>query len=183
MKDTNFRLRACLDADWQRLHEFGGVAAPSRRFVDNFSSRFAPVMLIRLAHWLFTKGLKRSAKVASLLNFVLFGLEVPARLRIGTGLVIPHTNGTIIGAGYIGKNVTIFQQVTLGAKLADFGYDFALRPYVGDNVTITAGAKVLGSVRLGNGCIIGANAVVLTDVPNDALAVGIPARVNRKATS
>jgi serine O-acetyltransferase len=176
-----FRLRECLDADWKRLHQFGGVEGRARRFVDNFSPRFAPITLIRLAHWLYQKRFRRLAKLVSLINFIVFGLEVPARLPIGMGLVIPHTNGTIIGAGYVGKNVTIFQQVTLGAKLADFGYDFALRPHVGDSVTITAGAKVLGPVRLGDGCTIGANAVVISDIPSGSLAVGIPATVKHAA--
>jgi serine O-acetyltransferase len=183
MENGKFRLRQCLDADWQRLHEFGGVPTTTRRFTDNFSPRFAPVMLIRVAHWLFTRRMRRTAKTISLINFIVFGLEVPARLRIGAGLVIPHTNGTIIGAGYIGRNVTIFHQVTLGATLADFDYDYACRPHVEDNVTITAGAKVLGPVRLGSGCVIGANAVVLSDIPRDSLAVGIPARVRRKGSS
>jgi serine O-acetyltransferase len=176
-----FRMRECLDADWKRLHQFGGVDAPPRRFFDSFSPRFAPITLIRLAHWLYQRRFRRSAKVVSLINFIVFGLEVPARLPMGMGLVIPHTNGTVIGAGYIGRNVTIFHQVTLGAKLADFGYDFALRPHVGDNVTITAGAKVLGPVRLGDGCTIGANAVVITDIPSGSLAVGIPATVRQGA--
>ncbi|HEY8509889.1 MAG TPA: hypothetical protein VIL32_16110, partial [Steroidobacteraceae bacterium] len=82
-----------------------------------------------------------------------------------------------IGAGYIGRNVTIYQQVTLGAKLADFEYDVGQRPHVCDGVVITAGAKVLGGVRLGERAIIGANAVVLSDVPADCVAVGVPARI------
>jgi serine O-acetyltransferase len=171
-----FRLRACLDADWLRFLQFGGIEPQARRFRDNFSPRFAPVMLIRVAHRLYVGGFRRSAKLTALVNFIIFGLEVPARLAIGQGLVIPHTHGTIIGAGYVGRNVTIFQQVTLGAKLADFGYNYALRPHVCSGVTITAGAKIIGPVRLGEGCTIGANAVVLSDIPDGALAVGVPAR-------
>lgn len=172
-----FQLRSFLDADWHRLHEFGGQIAPKRRFSSNFSPRFAPIMLIRLAHWCFIKGFRRIAKLISLCNYVIFGLEVPARLNIGPGLVIPHTIGTIIGAGYVGKNATIYQQVTLGAKLVDFAYDPLLRPHIGNNVTITAGAKVLGSVHLGDGCTVGANAVVIFDIPPNALAVGVPAQI------
>jgi serine O-acetyltransferase len=171
------RLSQLLDADWRRLQEFSGHVPKPRRFRNNFSPRFASVFLIRIAQRLEALGWCRLARLFSLWNFVIFGIEVPAGLDIGPGLVIPHTQGTVIGAGYIGANVTIYQQVTLGARLADFEFDRNKRPYVDDGVTITAGAKVLGSVRLGAGSVIGANAVVLTDVPSGALAVGVPARI------
>ena len=179
-KSDYLGLRNYLNADWKRLHTFGGQIAPPKRFFDHFSPRFAPVVLIRLAHWLYLKRFRRMAKLISFMNFVIFGLEVPTRLNIGEGLVIPHTQGTIIGAGFVGSNVTIFQQVTLGAKLADIDYDFSLRPHVSDDVTITAGAKIIGPVYLGCGCTIGANAVVISDIEAGALAVGIPARTSKK---
>ncbi len=172
------RLRALVDADWQRLHEFANQPAPRCGMLKKLlSPRYAPVGLLRIAQRFHAKGYRRLAKLASFANIVVFGLEVPARLQIGPGLVIPHTVGTIIGAGYIGRNVTIYQQVTLGAKIADFEYDIALRPHVEDDVLITAGAKIIGPVRIGRGAIIGANAVVLADVPDHHLAVGVPAQV------
>ncbi|MBK9080237.1 MAG: serine acetyltransferase [Hyphomicrobium sp.] len=174
--------RELLDADWMRLCEFSGAPLRPRRWTDNFSPRFASVYLVRAAHALNGTRLAPLAKVCSLVNFVVFGIEVPPRLAIGPGLVLPHTQGTVIGAGFIGSNVTIYQQVTLGAKLADFGYDVAKRPHVEDGVIITAGAKILGPVRLGAGCIVGANAVVLSDVPPKAVAVGVPARVTSAVT-
>ncbi len=181
---ADLRLRTLLDADWRRLHEFGGVPVPRRRWRSLFNPRFAPVVFLRTAQRLYHRGWPRLAKFFSLVNYVIFGLEVPARLAIGPGLVLPHTLGTIIGAGYVGQNVTIFQQVTLGAKLADFAYDFAQRPQIGNDVVIAAGAKVLGPVNLGDGAVIGANAVVLSDVPAGALAVGVPAVVKvRKSSS
>lgn len=170
-----WRLNDLLDADWRRLHEFGGVPVPTRRFKDNLSPRFVHIFLIRLAQRWYSRGWRRAAKLPSLANVILFGLEVPARLVIGPGLVMPHTNGTVVGAGQIGRNCTIFHQVTLGATLADFAYDPNKRPTVGHDVTITAGAKVLGGISIGDGATIGANAVVLVDVPEGALAVGIPA--------
>jgi serine O-acetyltransferase len=177
-------LSSLLDADWRRLQEFSGKAPLPRRWTHSFSPRFASVAIIRLAQRLHARGWRRLAKLAALANFVWFGIEVPASLCIGPGLVIPHTFGTIIGAGYIGRNVTLFQQVTLGAKLAEFEFDPATRPHLCDGVIVTAGAKVLGPVRLGEGCIVGANAVVLKDVPPGCLAVGVPARiVSRDSTS
>jgi serine O-acetyltransferase len=178
---TQLRLRELLDADWLRLLEFSGEPGRRRRWRNSFSSRFASVVLIRVAQRLHARGWQAAAKVVALVNFVVFGIEVPARLQIGPGLVIPHTHGTILGAGQIGKNVTIYQQVTLGAKLADFAFDLGKRPHVCDGVIITAGAKILGPVRLGERAIIGANAVVLRDVPPDSIAVGVPARVLSRA--
>ena len=171
------RLQQLLDDDWARLGELGGQPPRPRRWIHHVSPRFAPVSLIRHAHALHAAGWRRAAKVVQLVNFVVFGLEVPASLEIGGGLVLPHTHGTIVGAAAIGRNVTLFQQVTLGATTLDFAYTPALRPVVEDGVTITAGAKVLGAVTLGRGCVVGANAVVLGDVPAGSLAVGVPARI------
>jgi len=175
--ESKLSLRELLNEDWRSLLKFSGEPVRPRRFKHSFSPRFASVVLIRIAQRLYANEWTRFARAVSLVNFVLFGIEVPPRLNIGPGLVIPHTQGTIIGAGYIGKNVTIFQQVTLGAKLADFGFDPAKRPHVCDDVVITAGAKILGPVRIGARVVVGANAVVICDVPPDCIAIGVPARI------
>jgi serine O-acetyltransferase len=174
-------LTQLLDADWARLHLFGGQQPPRRGFTSSFSPRFAAVVLLRLAQRLHARRWTRLAKLFSLLNFTLFGIEVPPRVEIGAGLVLPHPQGTIIGAGFVGDNVTNYQQVTLGAKLADFSFDVAKRPHVCDGVLIGAGAKILGSVRLGENSMVGANAVVIADVPANMLAVGVPARIVDKS--
>lgn len=166
-----------LDADWERLRTLAGLPHQRRRLTNCFAPRFAPVALVRLAQVLHTSGWTRLAKVPAFLNFVIFGLEVPASLTIEGGLVLMHTQGTILGAARIGANVTIYQQVTLGARTVDFAYRVELRPIVEGGVTITAGAKVLGALTLGTGCTVGANAVVLSDVPAHSLAVGVPARI------
>lgn len=176
----SIRFAAMVDADWQQLCIFSGLAATRRPRTSFVHPRFAPVYIIRLAQRCHNKGWPRLAKVFSLVNVLLFTLEVPSRLEIGPGLVIPHPFGTILGAGRIGANVTIYQQVTLGATLADFSFDTESRPVVEDDVIITAGAKILGSVRLGRGSIIGANAVVLKDVPPNSIAVGVPATIKPK---
>jgi len=98
-------------------------------------------------------------------------------MPIGPGLVLMHTHGTVLGAASIGSNVTIYQQVTLGAREMDFVYTLSQRPIIEDGVVIGAGAKVLGGLKLGTECKIGANAVVLKDVPARHLAVGVPARI------
>jgi serine O-acetyltransferase len=87
-----------------------------------------------------------------------------------------HTQGTVLGAAAIGSNVTIYHQVTLGARELDFAYTLSMRPVVEDGVILSVGAKVLGGVVLGKACVVGANAVVLKDVPSENVAIGVPAR-------
>ncbi len=99
------------------------------------------------------------------------GADIPLGSRIGGGLLLPHPNGVVIHAGAeIGPNCLIFQQVTIGAAAGGI-------PRLGGHVDIGAGAKVLGPICIGSDVLIGANAVVLCDVPSGASAVGVPARV------
>ncbi|MEX6724558.1 serine O-acetyltransferase [Parapedomonas caeni] len=170
-----------LDADWNRLNQLSAMPARKRRWSAHFSPRFLPVVLIRLAGACHGAGWRRTAKFWSFVNFVLFGIEVPARLEIGPGLVLPHTQGTVLGAAAIGSNVTIFHQVTLGAREADFGYDPATRPTISDHVTLSVGAKVLGPVHIASNVVVAANAVVLSDVPAGSLAAGVPAVVRPRS--
>ena len=171
------RLSILLDEDWKRLVTLSGVGPlRTRRLHDTFSPRFAPVTLLRLAQCLHATGWVRLAKLPAMINFILFGIEVPPRLNIGPGLVLMHTQGTVLGAASIGANVTLYHQVTLGARDLDFTYDAALRPTVEDGVVISVGAKVLGGLCLGRDSVVGANAVVLKDVPPNYIAIGVPAR-------
>jgi serine O-acetyltransferase len=139
--------------------------------------RLCPAILIRVAYCLAQNRLGFLARFVSVINLVLFGIEVSVRIPIGNGLFLPHTSGTVIGAASIGRNVTIFQGVTLGAKELDMNFSPASRPVIEDDVIIGAGAKVLGGIRIGRGARVGANAVVLTDVPSGAVAVGVPAQI------
>jgi serine O-acetyltransferase len=102
---------------------------------------------------------------------VVSGADVPLTSRIGGGLVLPHPNGVVIHPdATIGPNCMIFQQVTIGANRGRV-------PALGGHVDIGAGAKLLGAIRVGDHALIGANAVVLCDVPEGATAVGVPAIV------
>jgi len=171
------RLSILLDADWARLAALSNTTPRPRNLRHAFSPRFAPVVLVRTAQCLYAAGWSRLAKLPALVNFILFGIEVPPRIPIGGGLVLMHTQGTVIGAASIGKNVTIYHQVTLGAVVMDFAYTPTLRPIVGDGVVIGVGAKVLGGLTLGDNSVIGANAVVLKSVPPLHVAVGVPAKI------
>lgn len=100
--------------------------------------------------------------------------------RISPDLAMPHPVGIVIGEGVeIGARCTIFQNVTLGAARVA-GPSNARYPILEDDVTVFAGAVIVGSVRIGKGAMIGANSVVLHDVPAGAVAVGSPARVVRR---
>ena len=105
------------------------------------------------------------------------GIDLPCETRIGRRLLIEHFGGIIIsGDTVIGDDVTLRHGVTLGLRRTGV----AGAPVIGDRVDIGAGAKILGPVRIGAGAVIGANAVVLCDVPAGALAVGVPARIKRR---
>lgn len=177
----DFKLLPYLAADLRRaqvvMHGTADGFSNSRLWSGVLSPRFVPVLLCRLAHWFYRVKLGPVAKLVSLVNFFLFGIEIAVRCPIGKGLFLPHTQGTVIGAWSIGENATIFQGVTLGAREVDFSYRESSRPILGDGVTVGSGAKVLGGLVLGSGSRIGANSVVLQDVPANSLAVGVPARV------
>jgi serine O-acetyltransferase len=176
-----FGLWCYLAADLRRaqtiLHGMPTELSGIGLWMGIFSPRFVPVLLCRVAHWFYCWRLGPVAKIVSLLNFFLFGIEIAVRCPIGKGLFFPHTQGTVIGAYVIGENATIFQGVTLGAREVDFSYQQSSRPTVGDGVIIGSGAKVLGGLTLGSGSRVGANAVVLESIPDNAVAVGVPARV------
>jgi serine O-acetyltransferase len=180
----DFKLLPYLAADLRRaqvvMHGTSDGVSNLRLWFGMLSPRFVPVLLCRLAHWFYRLKLGPVAKLVSLLNFFLFGIEIAVRCPIGKGLFLPHTQGTVIGAWSIGENATIFQGVTLGAREVDFSYQESSRPTVGDGVTIGSGAKVLGGLTLGSGSRIGANAVVLSDVAPGLVAVGIPAKTADK---
>jgi len=177
---TTFRLVPWLREDLLRGLSLEGNTSISggwRLWIKALSPRFAPVLLCRLAHGCHRRGWGATSKALSMLNFIIFGIEIAARCEIGPGLYFPHTQGTVVGAWSIGKNAVIYQGVTLGAKELDFAYSEETRPKLDDNVTIGAGAKVLGGVQLGRGARVGANAVVVTSIPEGALAVGVPAKI------
>ena len=144
--------------------------------------RMAPVVLLRLSELFHERRLGLLSKLFSMLNVVIFGIEVSPRVSIGGGLFLPHTVGTVLGASKIGENCTIMQGVTLGASDTDLGFTASERPVIGSDVLIGAGAKVIGGVTVGDHARIGANAVVLQDVPAYALAVGVPALIKTRQT-
>jgi serine O-acetyltransferase len=112
-----------------------------------------------------------------IMSFVrmITGIEIHPGAKIGRGLFIDHGMGVVIGeTSVVGENVTLFQGVTLGGTGKERG---KRHPNIGDNVVVGTGAKILGNINIGNGSMIGGNAVVVRDVPPDSTVVGVPGRV------
>lgn len=169
-----------LRLDVERYHHMrgrSGAVSTVALVLACFNPRMAPVALLRIAEFFHARRLGIVAKFFSMLNVVVFGIEVSPQVQIGGGLFLPHTVGTVLGAERIGDNCTILQGVTLGTSEPDMGFTVSARPVIGNNVLIGAGAKVIGRITIGDHAKVGANAVVLHDVPSYALAVGVPARL------
>ena len=132
------------------------------------------LILYRAAHYLYSKKFFFIARLISQLARFFTGIEIHPGAKIGKGLFIDHGMGVVIGeTAEIGENVLLYHGVTLGGTGKDKG---KRHPTLGDNVIIGAGAKVLGPIYIGSNSKIGANSVVLKDVPEGATAVGIPAK-------
>src|SRR6202453_1274071 len=130
------------------------------------------LLAYRVAHALRGAGVPVIPRVISMLTRTLTGIEIHPAARIGQGLFIDHGIGVVIGeTADIGNDVTLYQGVTLGGT----GFATGKRhPTVQDNVTIGSGAKLLGPITIGHGAKIGANSVVITDVPPNSTVVGNP---------
>ena len=168
VRDMQYDVAAIRDRD---------PAATSDLEVMLLYSGFHAVAMHRAAHALYKKGHKLSARAISQGAKLLTGIEIHPGAKIGKGLVIDHGSGVVIGeTAEIGDNCTLYQGVTLGGTGKDTG---KRHPTLGDNVMVGSGAKVLGPFKVGSGAKIASNAVVLEEVPDNATAVGVPARVVR----
>ena len=130
------------------------------------------VLAHRVAHALHDAGVPLAPRVIAYGSRALTGVEIHPAAEIGDGLFIDHGMGVVIGeTAVIGDDVTLYQGVTLGGT----GFATGKRhPTVGDNVTIGSGAKLLGPIEVGHGAKVGANSVVITDVPPNSTVVGNP---------
>ncbi len=133
----------------------------------------------RMAHWFWTHGLFWLGRVVSHVGRHLTGIEIHPGARIGPGFFIDHGMGVVIGeTAEVGANVTLYHGVTLGGTSWNKG---KRHPTLQDDVVVGAGAKILGPITIGSGTRIGANAVVVKDVPPDSVVVGVPGRVTHRA--
>ena len=133
----------------------------------------------RIAHFFHVRHMPFIARCVSQWSRFWTGIEIHPGATIGRRLVIDHGMGIVIGeTAEIGDDCLIYHGVTLGGTGKDHG---KRHPTIGNNVLISTGAKVLGPFKVGDGARIAANAVVLTEVPDHATAVGIPAQIVRIA--
>ena len=133
----------------------------------------------RAAHWLQLRGMKFLARLVSQWSRFWTGIEIHPGATIGKRLVIDHGMGIVIGeTAELGDDVLLYQGVTLGGTGKDVG---KRHPTIGNNVMIGSGAKVLGPFTVGDNSRIASNAVVLSAIPPDSTAVGVPAKVVRIA--
>ena len=129
----------------------------------------------RISHYLYERQYFVLARLVSHVARFLTGIEIHPGATIGKGFFIDHGMGTVIGeTTEIGRNVTVYQGVTLGGTGTEKG---KRHPTIGDNVVVATGAKILGSFTVGNDSKIGAGSVVLSEVPPHSTVVGIPGRV------
>lgn len=159
---------SCDVPDWSRESKSFFAWTPSRSllasiraYLKNSESR-SPINIF----------LRKFAVLRHRFWSIVTGADIPINCKIGGGLLLPHPNGIVIhSGGIIGPNCLIFQQVTIGSR-GDGGL-----PVIGGNVDIGAGARILGGLIIGCHSRIGANSVVLRDVPDNAVAVGVPASI------
>lgn len=132
----------------------------------------------RIAHWFYVHKLFTAARMISQISRFITGIEIHPGAKIGNRFFIDHGMGVVIGETCeIGDDVILYHGVTLGGSGKEKG---KRHPTIGNNVVVGAGAKVLGSIKVGDNSQIGANTVVLKEVPPNSTVVGIPGRVVKR---
>lgn len=141
-------------------------------------SGFHALLWYRLSHWLYRHRLFFLARFISQTGRFWTGIEIHPGAQIGRGLLIDHGGGVVIGeTAVVGDDCTIYQGVTLGGTGKETG---KRHPTLGNHVMVGSGAKVLGPFKVGDNSKIASNAVVLSEIPPNSTAVGVPARVVRR---
>ncbi len=164
-------------ADLRRLTgEESGLASKLGLFF--FHPGLQAVLLYRLSRWLLLRRLGFVAVMTSYVNSVLTGAQISPRAIIGKGLRIYHPQGTVIGAGAaVGDHCTLSH----GNMIGTFSDDEE-RPTIGHNFSAATGAKILGKITVGHNVRVSPNSVVITSLPNDVVAIGVPARILLRET-
>ena len=135
---------------------------------------FHAIMFYRLSHWLWGKGFKLLGRFVSHIGRMVTGIEIHPGAKIGKRFFIDHGMGVVIGeTAEVGDDVTLYHGVTLGGTTWKKG---KRHPTLGNEVVVGAGAKILGPITIGDGALVGSNAVVVRDAAPGATIVGIPGR-------
>jgi serine O-acetyltransferase len=165
---------------------FSNIRNDLKAYQGDFAAQGFWVMLVyRFGRWRYGIRPALLRKLFSLIYKILYkfiqiitGIELPCEVEIGNHFIIDHFGGIVVsGYAKIGDNCRIRNGVVIGLK----NIEELAAPEIGNNVDIGAGAKVLGKIKIGNNVLIGANAVVITDVPDNSIAVGIPAVIKARS--
>lgn len=141
-----------------------------------FANTFYLIILYRLSYWAYQRHIPLIPRLAHMFSIILFSADISPTAEIGGGLRIAHSVGIVIGGNtIIGKNVQIYQNVTIGSS--DNAKDERTMPTIGDNVTLFAGSAIIGVIQIGDNVTVGANAVVTKDFPNNVVVAGVPAQI------
>jgi serine O-acetyltransferase len=161
---------------------FDNIRSDLKNYKNDWLAQGFWVMLVyRFGRWRYTvkptllrKFLSLIYKVLYKLAQILTGIELPCEAEVGSNFIIDHFGGIVIsGYAKFGDNCRIRNGVVVGLK----SVENPCAPVIGNDVDIGAGAKILGPIKIGSHVIIGANAVVITDVPDNSIAVGVPATI------
>ena len=170
---------------WQTLRQDIQVifardpAARSVAEVVLFYPGLHAVWMHRAAHWLWRRQRRLLARGVSHVSRALTGIEIHPGAQIGPGFFIDHGMGTVIGeTAEIGEDVTLYHNVTLGGVSWE---KIKRHPTLEDHVVVGAGAQILGPIRIGAHSRVGANSVVVKDVPPDSVVSGVPGRVRGRS--
>jgi serine O-acetyltransferase len=165
---------------------FENIRQDLATYQGDWSAQGFWVMLVyRFGRWRYQIKNSILRKICSFIYKVLYkfiqiitGIELPCEAEVGRGFIIDHFGGIVVsGYARFGDGCRIRNGVVVGLK----NVDDVVAPVFGNHVDIGAGAKILGRITIGNNVHIGANAVVITDVPDDAIAVGVPAVIKKKS--
>ncbi|MEO1924032.1 MAG: serine O-acetyltransferase [Nautiliaceae bacterium] len=165
------------------IGDFKAVKNRDPAFKNNIELLYAypgvwALVCYRISNAIYKKGFKRTARFLMAINQFITNMDIHPGATIGENVFIDHGIGVVIGeTAVIGNNVTIYQGVTLGGVSLNPG---KRHPTVEDDVIIGAGAKILGNITIGKGSKIGANSVVVKDVPPYSTVVGIPGKVIKR---
>jgi serine O-acetyltransferase len=167
---------------------FNNLREDLRAYNGKWSAQGFWVMIVyRFGRWRYGVRPVCVRKILSLVYHVLFkitqvttGIELPCEVELGRNFIVDHFGGIIIsGHAKFGDNCRIRSGVVIGLRYVED----ERAPIIGNNVDIGSGAKILGAIRVGNNVLIGANAVVIMDIPDNCIAVGVPAAVKRRGMS
>jgi serine O-acetyltransferase len=178
--DSDAAIREAVRADLQAVEDRDS-ACHELYIPFLYFKGFHALQTQRLAHWLWNNGRESLALFFQNRMSTEFSVDIHPAARMGKGIMLDHATGLVIGeTAVVGNNVSILQAVTLGGTGKDEG---DRHPKICDGVLISAGAKILGNICVGQGAKVGANSVVLENVPAHTTVAGVPAKiVGRPAT-